>query len=331
SCNAHGRGLAMRPIIDDVDSFTLIDGNGGFRTCSRSENGELFRLAIGGYGLFGVIYSVRLRLSRRRKIRRAVEVRATKGLAGAFESRIGEGYLYGDFHLDTDERSPNFLRRGVLCCDRPVSDEGSIPVDRPELSNEERTSLLALGHTEKARAFDLQSRFHLSTNGRIYWSDTSQLSFQPEGYHRSLDQQGSEMMTEVCVPRERLDDFLGEAADRLRTERANVISASIRLIERDRQSFLAWAKESYACIAVDLHVDHTPAGVEHAQQSSRLLIDFARRRGGSYFLAYHRWATREQALDCHPKLPDFLRLKLRYDPNERFESEWYRHYRSLVV
>ncbi|MGH7822720.1 MAG: FAD-binding oxidoreductase, partial [Candidatus Binatia bacterium] len=62
SCNAHGRGLAMRPIVDDVDSFTLIDGNGGFRTCSRAENQELFRLAIGGYGLFGVIYSVRLRL-----------------------------------------------------------------------------------------------------------------------------------------------------------------------------------------------------------------------------------------------------------------------------
>jgi FAD/FMN-containing dehydrogenase len=65
SANAHGRGLTMQPFNSDVESFTLIDGNGDMRTCSRSENAELFRLAIGGYGLFGIIYSVRLRLVRR--------------------------------------------------------------------------------------------------------------------------------------------------------------------------------------------------------------------------------------------------------------------------
>ena len=32
--------------------------------CSRTEHPELFRLAIGGYGLFGVITSVTLRLRR---------------------------------------------------------------------------------------------------------------------------------------------------------------------------------------------------------------------------------------------------------------------------
>ena len=43
------------------------------RTCSRSENRELFRLAIGGYGLFGVITHVRLRLTPRTKLERVVE------------------------------------------------------------------------------------------------------------------------------------------------------------------------------------------------------------------------------------------------------------------
>ncbi|HSG94764.1 MAG TPA: FAD-dependent oxidoreductase, partial [Afifellaceae bacterium] len=62
AANAHGRGLTMKPFIADVESFTLIDGDGDMRTCSRSENTGLFRFAIGGYGLFGVIYSVRLRL-----------------------------------------------------------------------------------------------------------------------------------------------------------------------------------------------------------------------------------------------------------------------------
>ena len=36
----------------------LVDAAGALRRCSRTENRELFQLAIGGYGLFGVITSV---------------------------------------------------------------------------------------------------------------------------------------------------------------------------------------------------------------------------------------------------------------------------------
>src|SRR5947207_1188590 len=68
--NVHGRGLTMKPIVSDVESFVLIDGHGRAIRCSREENIDLFRLAIGGYGLFGVISSVALRLVPRRPLRR---------------------------------------------------------------------------------------------------------------------------------------------------------------------------------------------------------------------------------------------------------------------
>src|SRR5207245_6721649 len=59
AANAHGRGLLFKPFVGDVESFVLVDADGIPRTCSREENAELFRLAIGGYGLFGVVTSVR--------------------------------------------------------------------------------------------------------------------------------------------------------------------------------------------------------------------------------------------------------------------------------
>src|SRR5882757_8699513 len=55
SSNVHGRGLAMKPLISNVESFTLINAEGKLIRCSREENSELFRLAIGGYGIFGLI------------------------------------------------------------------------------------------------------------------------------------------------------------------------------------------------------------------------------------------------------------------------------------
>src|SRR5215475_3669113 len=112
--NVHGRGLTLKPIIGDVESFTLMDAEGTLRTCSRSENAELFRLAIGGYGLFGIITRVRLRLMRRTKLERVVRLIEVDALMPAFTERIAEGYLYGDCQFSTDMSSEGFLKTGVF-------------------------------------------------------------------------------------------------------------------------------------------------------------------------------------------------------------------------
>src|SRR6202140_5342837 len=82
AANAHGRGLRMKPFISDIESLVIVDATGTAHTCSRTENPELFRLVHGGYGLFGVVTSVKLRLTSRRKVERAVEVRTVDDLMG---------------------------------------------------------------------------------------------------------------------------------------------------------------------------------------------------------------------------------------------------------
>jgi Phytanoyl-CoA dioxygenase (PhyH) len=112
---------------------------------------------------------------------------------------------------------------------------------------------------------------------------------------------------------------------------ADVIYSTIRLIERDDETFLPWARDRYACIIFDLHTEHTPEALERTAEAFRGLIDAASSRGGSYFLTYHRWATKEQLLRCYPQFPEFLAKKREYDPEERFQSDWYRHYRELLA
>jgi len=55
------------------------------------------------------------------------------------------------------------------------------------------------------------------------------------------------------------------------------------------------------------------------------------RARGRYYLTYHRYATRAQVEACYPQLPEFLRLKKKHDPDERFQSDWYRFYRHDVA
>jgi hypothetical protein len=131
------------------------------------------------------------------------------------------------------------------------------------------------------------------------------------------------------VPREQLADFMMEARHDFRRHDVNVIYGTVRLIERDDETFLSWAKQRYACIIFNLHTVHTPEGTKHSADAFRRLIDMAIRRNGSYYLTYHRYARRDQVEACYPQFAEFLRRKRQHDARERLQSEWYRHYRAM--
>jgi FAD/FMN-containing dehydrogenase len=329
SANVHGRGLALHPFVGDVESIVLVGADGVPVRCSRDENAGLFRLAVGGYGLFGVVYSVTLRLVPRRTLERVVELRTADELDAAFAERIDAGFLYGDFQFVTDEASPDFLRRGVFSCYRPV-EERPLPDERRVLSADDWRGLLQLAHTDKSLAFDLYAGHYLATSGQLYLSDRHQLAQYLHGYHDHIGP-GSEMITELYVPRESLADFLAGAARELRRLDADVIYGTVRLIERDDETVLAWAREPWACTVFNLHVEHTRAGLERAATAFRRLNDLALERGGSFYLTYHRWATAAQLDAAYPRLHEFLAAKRAYDPDELFRSDWHAWLESMLA
>jgi hypothetical protein len=188
---------------------------------------------------------------------------------------------------------------------------------------------------DKREGFRRYETYYLGTTGQLYWSDLHQMGTYLDDYHAALDEQlgagvkGSEMIGELYVPRAALAGFMAAAAEDLRRHDVNVIYGTIRLIERDGECFLAWARQAYACVIFNLHTEHSAAGIERSAEAFRRLIDLARERDGSYFLTYHRWARRDQVEACYPQFREFLRLKEEHDPGERFQSEWWRHQKRL--
>ncbi len=336
AANIHGRGLRMGPMINDVESFTLVDPAGEVRRCSRQEHAELFGLVIGGYGLFGIVAEITLRLMERVAVKRQVEILNLEELVEVPEARDTSEWLFGDFQYSIDENSKDFLRRGVFSAYQRMA-QGELPAEtcQQEIHAEGWLRLAELAHTDRARVFEEYSRYYLSTHGQSYWSDTHQLGTYVEGYHDDLcvhsSQKQSEMITEIYVPRQSLAEYMAQAALLLRSGNVPVIYGTIRLIEQDTESFLAWAREPWACIIFNLCVTHSPEGVNAAREVFCGLIDRAIALGGSYYLTYHRWASRAQVEACHPKMAEFLRYKRAYDPGELFTSDWYRHHRDLFA
>ena len=95
--------------------------------CSRDENAELFALVAGGYGLF--------RVRRRRDDATRPSPNAGARRRGPadrrpdamFDSRIADGFLYGDFQFATDPASATSSGVGVFSCYRPVEHDGPLP------------------------------------------------------------------------------------------------------------------------------------------------------------------------------------------------------------
>ena len=78
ACNAAGPD--GRPTVSHVESFTMVTPDGMLRRVDRISNPGLFALVLGGQGLFGVLYSVTLRLE---SLARAVsEAQACEDIAG---------------------------------------------------------------------------------------------------------------------------------------------------------------------------------------------------------------------------------------------------------
>ena len=334
--NIHGRGMRYKPLVSDIESFTLVDAAGQVRTCSRRENAELFSLAIGGYGLFGIVTAVTLKLVPRQKLKRIVQVIAVKDFLPAVEQRLGEGFVFGDCQYATNLDSDAEAHPGVFAAYHPVPDETPLTPKPKQLTKQQWTDLYRLARTDKKRAFEVFSGFYLATSGQVYCSDLCQLSGTLAYYHDGVkllppEQRGTEVITEIYVPHEQLMPFLATAREDFVRHNVDPTYGTIRLIERDDETFLAWARERSVCIICNLHVVHTAAGKQKAADDFRRIIDRAIQHRGRYYLTYHRHATRKQVEACYPQFVDFLRLKKKYDPQEVFQSDWYRHYKRMFA
>lgn len=351
AANAHGRGLLMQPLVDDIEDLTLVNAQAVVMRCSRNEQPELFALVVGGYGLFGIVVSATLRLTRRLRVQRLVDVLDLQDAAQAVNRRVDEGCVYGDFQFVIDPKDASFLTRGVFACYKPLdsaAQEANQHSDgHADLTSDAWLQLLKLAHDDKAKAFKLYAQHYLGTHGNTYWADSMQLSTYIPSYADFLAQASAAsgppvapdapdapretlVIGEHYVPQDAIGPFMVAARDVLLREQVEVIYGTIRAIQRDTTTFLPWAKCDYACVIFNLRTQHTDAGRARTAKAFQGLMQAALDLQGSFFLTYHRYATRAQLLLAYPQLPTFFAHKLRHDPQAVFQSDWYRNVRAVL-
>lgn len=116
SANIHGKNnLHAGPIGEHVLEFELLTSNGQVLKCSPNENSDVFYSAIGGFGLLGVITSIKLQMHRLHSGMLDVNAYSTANwdeALGVFEEREqSSDYIVGWLDLFAGDKSAG---RGLI-------------------------------------------------------------------------------------------------------------------------------------------------------------------------------------------------------------------------
>ncbi|MFZ2104215.1 MAG: FAD-binding protein [Roseiarcus sp.] len=94
--NAHGWPVPFGPFGSTVRALRMVLAEGKLVECSRDENAELFALAMGGYGYFGVIVDLDVKMTANVMLQRSVSLMPEDAFAEPFIRRYREGSEYAD-------------------------------------------------------------------------------------------------------------------------------------------------------------------------------------------------------------------------------------------
>jgi len=127
SVNAHGWPVPFSGCGSTVRSLMMVLSDGSAVRCSRTENAELFRYAMGGYGLFGAITELELDMVPNQLLSPTFETMDGRELGARFVQRLKEDSTIRMAYGRMDVAIDRFFDEGLLISYRPSKDQSQIP------------------------------------------------------------------------------------------------------------------------------------------------------------------------------------------------------------
>ena len=328
SVNCHGWQFGRPPIASTVESFRLMKADGGIVHCSRTENHELFSLVLGGYGLFGIILDSDLRVVSNERYRLEQFVVPVDEALGAFAAAVQEKpdavMVYARMSIVPDE----FLEEVILnVFYRDPAPDGALPeLTEPEMVPLRRSLFRGSAESNygKELRWEAETRLQPHVSNRHF--SRNQLLNEGSEIFQNRTAGTTDILHEYFIPPRNIESFVVELRNIVPKYGGNLLNVTVRSMERDDDSFLRYADQRMYSLVMLFNQPRTPAGEVRMESMTRALIDAALAAGGRYYLPYRLHATREQFVRAYPQGAEFFRLKRQYDPDERFQNQFYLKY-----
>lgn len=330
SVNCHGWQANSSPIASTVESFRLINAKAEVLNCSRKENAELFSLVLGGYGLFGVILDLKLKITDNKTYLAKQYIIKSKDYFAEFKKYVKSGtnveMAYGRININPEY----FMEEAILC------------------TYAAKTDLSKKTNTNTFPAFR-RTLFRGSVNSRygknLRWSmekiaariidgkTFSRNKLLGEGVEvfQNTNMEYTDILHEYFVSGDSLASFIGSVQKIIPNYHVDLLNITVRNVMNDNDTFLAYAKgEMFGLVMLFNQKKDKIAEAEMAALTQNL-INIAIRCNGTYYLPYRLHAPKAQMYTAYPDAEAFFQLKVKYDKSEIFRNQFYEKYKCETI
>ncbi|SFE34126.1 FAD/FMN-containing dehydrogenase [Bacillus sp. OV194] len=330
SVNVHGRDIRYGSLIDTVESLRLLKADGTIINVSRKQNHELFELVNGGYGLFGVILDVTLKLAQdewyeneviamdyseymdyfKRKVKHDPNIRMHMArLSIAPDPSFFKEMYVTNYRLLQNQKSTK---------NEPLRNDGNVVLPKVLLGTSRYSSW------GKELLWKTQKNYFLKQNGKV---ETRNNVMRSDSEFMEYDSQNrTEILQEYFVPVDEFSSYVDDLKAVLTKEDLNVLNITIRYVDQDQQAMMTYAKKDMFALVWLINQEKSKKGTADTRRVVRKLIKITLDHGGSYYLPYYPFASQSQLERAYPHTQEFFALKRKYDPSEMFMNYFYKEY-----
>jgi FAD/FMN-containing dehydrogenase len=324
SVNVHGRTITHGSLIETIDSIKVLLANGSIVTASRSENSDLFKAAIGGYGALGIIIEATFPLTDNITIERDSKIMGISRYPEYFKNMVrnNPSVVFHNANISVSDYNK------VETVTWHNSDKPLTITDRFQKNSVSAFDFFVFQTARYSRGiqkYRLPSQV-MKTNEMValrnHEMSTSVTTVEP--FSRMIS---TTVLQEYFVPCDQLENFVEKLQQIVKRYDVNMMNISIRYIHRDKDSVMAYAQseESFALVCY-INMRNNKAGMQKAANWTQEAIDAVLSCGGTYYLPYQLHATKKQFLKAYPRAGEFLKIKKSFDPNNRFNNSFVQKY-----
>jgi len=342
SVNAHGMDHLAGSVGSSIRSMRVMLADGSVVNVSPEENPELFKLVVGGYGLFGVILDVDLEIVNNDIYQTERQIVSYKDFPQIFENEVlpdpNLGLFYG--HLSTARGTLldemifyKYTKVDIGAADVPPLGEVSSIKLRRFVFNFSKLGDVPMSlkwYLEKNVEPKIESctvvpRTQAMGEGEACFVSRNDPMHDSVAYIRNDLKKETDILHEYFIPRDQFIPFVDGLREVVRSHDVNLLNASVRVIHPEH-NFLTYAPGEMYSIVLYINQPTTTEGNEKMGIVTRELIDLTAKVNGRFFLPYQLHYSPEQLQRSYPMIGDFFAAKKSYDPDGLFTNTFYEKY-----
>lgn len=346
SVNAHGMDHQVGSIARTIRSMRVMLADGSIVECSATENADLFRHVVGGYGLFGVVLSAVIEITDNVVYRTTREVIRTDDFTAFFREKLEADPNIGLFYGHLSTAPGNFMEDMIVYRYDVVADQP--PPGTPALAEPSGVTLKRLimnlakygGVFQRMKWYaeeSLEPKFEACTvRSEALVEGEACLVTRNDPMHDSVSylfndlQDDTDILHEYFVPRSRFASFVKGAREILANQPLQLLNASVRVVHAEDVA-LTYAPEPAFSLVLYVNQSTDEEGNARMRKLTRAMIELTLDHGGRFFLPYQLHYTADQLRHSYPEIDAFLARKKEYDPDELFGSTFYRALKLLAA